>query len=79
MHGTLAMAKRTVDAAKSDVTGLYLEEPHSAKLANVIVMVLAISVSVTFFSTSPIIALRLWLNQLIFGYSAAIPCGEELA
>ena len=77
LPGTLAMAKRTVGEAGTDVSGLYIQEPHFAKLVNVFVVILAVTVSVALFCTSPISTYV--INRLIFGYSPSILYGEELA
>lgn len=55
----LIMADNTVGAAAGRALGLYLEEPHAGELANVVTIVLTISVSVSLFSKEPIIVLQL--------------------
>lgn len=59
------MADSAVPVAESDVSGLYLKEFHAEKLASVIVLVFATSISVSFFSKSPIIVLQPRLDRLI--------------
>jgi hypothetical protein len=51
------MTNRTVGATETDVSGLHLKEPYFVKVVNVVVVVLAITVSVALFSRSPTIPL----------------------